>query len=319
VTFTRYEFWDDNTNSGVTDDNPAVNGTGHFAVNGQIQREGVAINIDASNLSQVTYNPGSAQDLLWVRAFDGQAWGAWASFRADQAEAAPPPGNTPPVVTGIDQIVDGQSNTILAADLFTATDAQGNGTIAKYEFWDDNANPGTADDKPLTDTSGFFTMNGARLATGESLEVTTAQVADLSFTSGSGNDVLWVRAYDGAAWGAWDRFDVISPENAAPTVIAPDTAVAPGSTTAVDDFFTTNDADGDAITAYRFWDSSVGADTGYFTVNGAAQGTNQNIDVLASNLDDTNFVAGTSATPEELWVQVYDGNKWSAWDQFFVT
>jgi Ca2+-binding RTX toxin-like protein len=105
--------------------------------------------------------------------------------------------------------------------------------------------------------------------------------------------------------------------NKAPVVTAADQNVAKNSSLAVSSLFQVSDADNDAITNYRFWDSTADGASGHFVVNGVAQGTNQSIDVSAAQLAQTTFQTGTTA--DDLWVQVSDGTAWSAWKEFHLT
>ena len=48
------------------------------------------------------------------------------------------------------------------------------------------------------DTSGYFLVDGVKQTPGHEIEVSAEQLASTSFTAGSGNDILWVRAFDEA-------------------------------------------------------------------------------------------------------------------------
>jgi hypothetical protein len=80
--------------------------------------------------------------------------------------------------------------------------------------------------------------------------------------------------------------------------------------------FSVTDADGDAITSYRFWDSNTSSSSGYFTVNGVQQAAGQAIEVAASQLGSVKFVGGTTAGNDSVYVQAYDGKAWSNWTGF---
>ena len=66
---TKYQFWDSN---------PAAT-SGHFAINGQPQAPGQAIDMHAAQLDQTSFIAGSAAgvDQIWARAFDGWLWSDW--------------------------------------------------------------------------------------------------------------------------------------------------------------------------------------------------------------------------------------------------
>ncbi|KRP85333.1 hypothetical protein AOQ73_39135 [Bradyrhizobium pachyrhizi] len=194
---------------------------------------------------------------------------------------------------------------IAAASLFSVSDADSD-TITKYQFWDSTSDS----------TSGHFDVAGTAQGTNQNIDVSAAQLASTTFQSGSGSDDLWVRAFDGLAWSAWKEFHVNAPVNHAPVVAAPNYAASHNQTIAASSLFSVSDSDGDSMSTFRFWDSTTDASSGHFVVNGVSKGTNQNIDVTAAQLASTTFQSG--AVADDLWVQVYDGFAWSAWQEFHV-
>ncbi len=94
-------------------------------------------------------------------------------------------------------------------------------------------------------------LNGAVEPVQQSIEVTAAQLANLSFQSGSGNDLLWVRASDGFQWSSWQSFTVAAPVDHAPVVTAPDQQAAHRQSFAASSLFSFTDADNDTIARYR--------------------------------------------------------------------
>src|SRR5262249_54743476 len=66
---------------------PAGTIDGHFLINGQQQPTGTAIDVTPANLANVQFVGGQfagqgGTDVLWIRANDGQEFGAWVSFIA---------------------------------------------------------------------------------------------------------------------------------------------------------------------------------------------------------------------------------------------
>ena len=117
-----------------------------------------------------------------------------------------------------------------------------------------------------------------------------------------------VRAFSGSQWGAWVAF------TAGPTTavaVAPNAAITSGQSKAVSSLFTASDADGDAITTYAFWDSST---NGHFSVNGATQAANTEIDVTVAQLAQTIYVAGNVI--DQLYVRAFSGTQWGNWQAF---
>ena len=108
-----------------------------------------------------------------MRANDGYGWGAWS-----QSFGVSPWSDTPPTVMASNlNAAHGQS--FAASSLFTATDADGD-AITKYAFWDTGAG------------GGHFVLNGVAQGASQEIDVTAAQLSQLSYQSGAGADTLWV-------------------------------------------------------------------------------------------------------------------------------
>ena len=67
--------------------------------------------------------------------------------------------------------------------------------------WDSTADP----------ASGYWIVDGTVQAAQQAVDVTPAQLVDARFQSASGTDHVWVRAYDGMAWGDWTSFYITAP------------------------------------------------------------------------------------------------------------
>jgi prophage maintenance system killer protein len=285
---TQYDFWDTGA------------GGGYFALNGQALAAKQDNYVSASQLAQVTYQSGAGTDTLWVRASDGIQWSAWTSGLPVTG-----PVDTGPVVTPASSNISamhGQS--FQASSLFTASDPF-NDPMTQYDFWDTGAG------------GGYFALNGQALAANQDDYVSAAQLAQVTYQSGSGADTLWVRASDGAQWSAWTTsFTVTAPIDTGPVVnsVTPNITTVAGQTFAASSLFTASDPFGDTIAQYDFWD--IGADGGRFALNGQPLAVKQDDIVSASQLAQTTYVAGTGK--DTLWVRVAEGGQWSAWSPSFT-
>lgn len=285
---TQYDFWDTSA------------GGGRFMFNGPGPTP-LGVNqhnfVTAAQLASVTYQPGSGGDTLWVRANDGTVWGNWSS-----GFSVNPWTQTPPVATGVNKAAT-HVQVFAAASLFTAGDPDGD-SLTAYAFWDTGSG------------GGHFVLNGAAQGTSLEIDVTAAQLAQLTYQSGSGADTLWVRANDGSQWGAWSSsFTVTGPIDAGPTVTASNLLLAKNQTTiAAASLFSASDADGDAITAYDFWDTGTGG--GHFLLNGSALPANQHDIVTAAQLAQLSYQVGSS--PDTLSVRANDGFVWGNWTSAFT-
>jgi hypothetical protein len=234
-----------------------------------------------------------------VRANDGTDWGAWQEFHVTA------PVDAKPVVTATDPINVAHGANPLASSLFSVSDADGD-AIIKYQFWDSTADP----------ASGHWVVDGVAQTTSVAIDVTAAQLAQTTFQSGSGTDDLWVRANDGTDWGAWQEFHVTAPVDAKPVVTGGDVSLALNDTVGAATLLSVTDADDAHMAAYQFWDSTVGANTAHFAINGVDQAAGQSINVLAQNIASVNLVAGSTAGTDQLWVRANDGMQWSDWHSF---
>jgi hypothetical protein len=79
------------------------------------------------------------------------------------------------------------------------------------------------------------------------------------------------------------------------------------------------DADDAHMAAYQLWDSTVGANTALFAINGVDQAAGQSINVLAQSIASVNLFAGSMAGTDQLWVSANDGMQWSDWHSFMAT
>ena len=227
---TEYDFWDSEI------------GGGRLPVNGQAIAANQDDYVSAAQLPEVTYQSGSGSDTLWVRVSDGDQWSPWA-----QSFTVTAPFDPGPLATPIRTTVGAAHNqTFAASNLFTANDPFGD-AITAYDFW--NAGAG----------GGRFIVNGQPLGTNEDNYVSAAQLAQITYHSGSGADTLWVRVSDGSEWSPWSRASrhragryrscgELGHEH-------PDCG---GQTFAACALFTTSDPFSDAIERFDFWDAGAG-------------------------------------------------------------
>jgi hypothetical protein len=73
-------------------------------------------------------------------------------------------------------------------------------------------------------------------------DVTAAQLSLTTFQSGSGSDLLWVRAFDGTLWSNWASFTVSAPIDTGPVVNSvSNIQTTAGQTFAASSLFTASD------------------------------------------------------------------------------
>ena len=177
---TQYDFW----NMG--------SGGGHFAVNGVALGTNQNNYVSAAQLTQTAYQSGSGTDTLWVRVSDGNEWSPWS-----QSFTVTAPIDTGPVVTSVSNIQTTAGQIFAASSLFTANDPFGD-AIAQYDFWNTGAG------------GGHFLLNNQPLGANQDNYVSSAQLAQTTYVSGSGVDRLWVRVNEGGQWSAWSQSFTVS-------------------------------------------------------------------------------------------------------------
>ena len=185
---------------------------GFWVLNGAVLPNGQITTLTAAQLSQLSFVAGSAStpvsDTLEVAASDAAGLGAFTTFTVTAAAHAP---TTPPTVTAANEL-QAPNLALAGSSLFSGT-AFGGNTITSYEVED------------TTTDSGHWMFNGVVEPTNQVIDVTVAQLAQLSFDTGYGSDTLMVRANDGTQWGSVTSFTVTPPPNAAPPAGTADTLV----------------------------------------------------------------------------------------------
>ncbi|WP_342724445.1 hypothetical protein AAFG07_36325 [Bradyrhizobium sp. B097] len=294
---TNYQFWD--SGSAATSAYFWTPTNSHWDAN-------TTIDVSAADLANVWIQGGSAtgSETMWVRGFDGTAWSNWDSFTLTSTV------NTPPVATINDQSV--HVNQWVKPEAWLSTsDAEGD-AITKYQFWDSGS---------AATSAYFWTPANAHWAANTVIDVSASDLDNLWIQGGSatGSETMWVRAFDGTAWGNWDSFNLTS-TNTAPTVAISDHTLNAAQWAQLVNWTTASDADGDAITKYQFWDGGGAANSAYFwTPDNSHWAASTPIDVAASDLANVWVRGGTAGGSETMYARAFDGTAWSNWDSFTLT
>jgi autotransporter passenger strand-loop-strand repeat protein len=254
----------------------------------------IAINtkVNETSLSGVDFVGGltAGQDQVWVRAdYNNAPSSSW--MLATLTDLG--------TVTATNQTV-GYQQSVPLSSLFAAS-----GSLS-YQVWLDL---GPSSDGTVTDSGGAILPDQA---------VNETSLTGVNYIGGAtaGQDQLWLRASpdDGTHWSGWALATLTDPGVTPPTVTPTRAAqtVTSGTTMLASNLFGVSNNSA-AVTQYGFWD--VGTGGGHFTVNGAPQGVNQEIDVNEAQLSQVDFVAGTGT--DTLWVRANDG-QWGHWSSAFT-
>ena len=98
----------------------------------------------------------------------------------------------PPVAT-VSNVTLANATAVGASSLVTASDPD-NDTISTYAFKDTG--------------NGHFVLNGVSQPNNQEIDVTAAQLSQLTYQSAGGADTVQVRVYDGTLWSGWQSFTV---------------------------------------------------------------------------------------------------------------
>lgn len=183
-TYKKIAFYD----TGVRNDG------GYFTVNGVRQAALSWFEVDYDKLHTIKYIAPSIFDseAYRVRVYDGRYWSDVATGRVTTINK--------PVIDTVDYYVANELTPVQASVLFSQADAGPN--LIAYEIIDMTTNP----------LSGTWQYNGVDLAAGEVHRIAAANIGNLRFVGGDGNnrsvDELYVRADNGTYVGDWTRLYV---------------------------------------------------------------------------------------------------------------
>ena len=189
-----------------------------------------------------------------------------------------------PSVVTTSNISENPGLTLAASSLFAVSDPNGF-AITEYQFWDRTSDP----------ASGHFYFNGVEVADHTVLDVTAAQLSEVTFVTGTDPNALEVRAFDGVSWSAadnavWAPFNVTVTTPPPPVVTTSNLTENPGVALAASSLFAVSDPDTLPITEYQFWDRTSDPASGHFYLNGVLVPDHTLLDVTAAQLSEVTFV-----------------------------
>jgi hypothetical protein len=294
----QYAFWDSGT---------AATSGYFWTPNNSHNPANATITVNAADLSNVWVRGGQAggTETMWVSVFDGVSWSAWDSFTLTTSP------NTVPIATIADHSLT-INHWQQISNWISYSDANGD-AATQYQFWDGGA----------ATTSGYFwTPNNSHNPANATITVNAADLSNAWVRGGQagGAETMWVRAFDGTDWSAWDSFTLTTLPNTAPVATIADHSLPVNHWQQISSWISYSDANGDAATQYQFWDGGTAATSGYFwTPTNNHNPANTAITVSAADLGNVWVRGGQSGGTETMWVRAFDGTDWSAWDSFTLT
>jgi hypothetical protein len=294
---TWYQFWDSGT---------AANSGSFWTASDGYQSANTTISVRASDINDLWVGGGtSGSETLWIRAYDGLAWSAWDTFTLTTV-----PNETPIATIADHSLAVGHFAQV--ANWISYSDGE-NDAATWFQFWDSGTAAGSA---------SFWTASGGYQNANTTISVAAADIGDIWVGGGTtiGSETLWIRAYDGHNWGAWDTFTMNTVANTAPVATIADHSLAAGSFAQAATWLSYSDVDGDAATQYQFWDGgSAAGGPGIWLVGSGYQTPGTAISVNASDLNNIWIGGSTTAGTETMYVRAFDGAAWGNWDSFALT
>ncbi|HIF26774.1 MAG TPA: hypothetical protein EYG18_09555 [Micavibrio sp.] len=224
----------------------------------------------------------------------------------------PPSNDFAPTASGNDATI-GINEVVLASTIISANDADGN--TLTYEVWDSGR----------AWSSGYFELNGSKLATQQGHTLTEQQFSELNIVGGSdnGTETMWIRVSDGTFTSAWDSFTLttsgaVPASNTVPTVTANNLTLGESESVQLSTIVTASDADGDALT-YEVWDGNSNAQSGYIEFSGSKLSAGRGHTFSEADFLTLNLIGGTKNGSEYFWVRVSDGDDTTAWQKWTLT
>ncbi len=278
---TQYRFMDNGT------------GGGYLALSGQKVKAGEWVTVAVSDLAKLAYvaKGASGAEAISIQAHDGKEWSATVAGTVTTVNHAA-------VVAANGATLN--SNQIVAASslIASARDADGD-AITQYRFMDNGA------------AGGYFVLSGQRIAAGQWVTVTAADLSKLSYVAAgaTATDTVSIQAFDGSDWSvsATSKIQIV---NHAATVTTNSATINANQVIAASSLIkAASDVDGDAITQYRFMDNGKGG--GYFMLDGQKIANGQWVTIGAADLAKLTYVGGVASGAESYSVQAFDGKVWS--------
>ncbi len=238
---------------------------GSFFLNGVQQTPGRFFRITADQLDGLVYRSSntSQTEQIGIQVIDG----------ADKSDVTNiTVGSTsPPSVTGTTGTVRPFAF-IDVAPLVNFSDPDG-GPAVRYRI----------EDVFAAGNTGQFELDGNRFPQSTAFEVTAAQFERLQYrggTFGPFTEPIRISAFDGEQFSPVSTFNITTVRNAeAPVVVPRNINARVGTIIDFRSMFTVSDAGGDAIRTVGFFDTGSFDNSGFFTIDGVQQPSNQFIEV----------------------------------------
>ena len=287
-TITSYRLSEEGTQAGQF----VITGPANTRLLGLIDdlQNGLTIEFTAAELGSFSYQAAdfTASETFTISAFDGEVFSQPSTNFVST-------GNTPPQVNAIPSTT-GIGAALLFENMFTGQDIES--PIQSFQVRDNGQNIVNG-----TDVSGFFQLDGVRLAPNVFHEILGSQVGRFRYIGGSveGVETFTISASDGVFNSGRTTQSIVT-GNSRPTIeTVGDLRIPAMQRIAASDLFQINDADGDPGVRYFIADQNAAFGSGFWELNGVRQQANQVFRVEAEDLNTLFFVCllYTSPSPRD--------------------
>ena len=271
-------------------------------------QNGLTIEFTAAELGSFSYQAPAftASETFTISASDGEQF----SLPSTNFVST---GNTPPQVSAVPSTT-GIGAPLLFENLFTGQDVES--AIQTFQVRDNGQNIVNG-----TDVSGFFQLDGVRLAPNVFHEVLASDIGRLRYVGGSvaGVETFTIEASDGFFSSGRTTQSVVTGNSRPSITTVGDLRVPAGQRIAASDLFQISDADGDPGVRYFIADQNDSFGSGFWELNGVRQEAGQVFQIEASELSTLFFVgADVGRASDSVRVQVFDGFTFSEPEVFQV-
>ena len=271
-------------------------------------QNGQTIEFTAAELGSFSYQAANftASETFTISASDGDTF----SLPSTNFVST---GNTPPEINAVPSAT-GIGAPILFETMFTGQDIET--PIQSFQVRDNGQNIVNG-----TDVSGFFQLDGVRLAPNVFHEILGTELSRFRYVGGSveGVETFTIEATDGVFDSGQSTQSVVTGNSRPSVVAAGDLRVSASQRIAASELFQIQDADGDPGVRYFVADQNSSFGSGFWEFNGVIQAADQVFRVEAAELSTLFFVgADAGRATDSIRVQVFDGFTFSEPEVFQV-
>jgi hypothetical protein len=277
--------------------------SGFWELDGIAQPSGTFFRITAAELPLLRFVggfPGGITDQVAVQAFDGFSFSEITPLSVRTSAPSTIVGSNASVLSG---------ETILASTMLDFVDVDRDAATTYF-----------ITDRSTAASTGFFELDGNRLASASFARLNAAQFARLRYRGGSvsRSETIGVQVFDGFEFSDITNFSVAT--TTVPTLTTTNASLLPRRSIDVSSLVSFQDAEGDAAVTYRLLDRFASDLTGNFELDGNRLPSGTFFNVTAAEFERLQYVGGAfGPSAEPISISASDGTGFSAVETFNIT